>query len=309
MPNLGAPAADFQRLDGPEDGRSERLRQRVVELVAEGLPLPRGRTFELLRLLSEPVLDLRQVTTVIRRDPLLVTQVCAFANSFAPAERSASFPEMVVLLGSERLRLLVWGCALAEFARHRLPAATVRGFWQHSILTGMLAEKMARQSAPEAAERAYLAGLLHDAGRLPLLIALREQQGLGVSLPSHGHDEPSFERRFFGVDHGEVGRWIALCGNLASWMRDVLEYHHEPRLAIEDPALVSIVAAADRYSQSYSSPSLSDSRPATPHQRLAWNQLLDSRRPADLPEQHRAAQSHFLRGSLPDAAPTLFGCC
>src|SRR5581483_5243784 len=90
--------------------------------------------------------------------------------------KSQSIAEFLILLGSERLRILALGCAVAEFAGKRLPVETMRDFWQHSILTALLSARIAREARAESIERAYLAGLLHDVGKLPLLVAAHEQQ-------------------------------------------------------------------------------------------------------------------------------------
>ena len=124
----------------------------------------------------------------------------------------------------------------------------MRDFWQHSILTALLSSRIARETHPESVERAYLAGLLHDVGKLPLLVAAHEQREVAEDLLVAPHDEPERERAYFGLDHKEVGRWMALSGNLPGWMIDVLTHHHDHASATEDPTLVAIVATADRCS-------------------------------------------------------------
>jgi HD-like signal output (HDOD) protein len=166
-----------------------------------------------------------------------------------PSSSNANFSEFLILLGSERLRILALGCALAEFAGKHLPVETMRDFWQHSILTALLSERIAREAHPASTERAYLAGLLHDIGKLPLLIAAREQPDSNERLTLALHDEPEAERAYFGLDHAEIGRWMGLSGNLPGWMVSVLDHHHDHTRATEDATLVAIVANADHCSQ------------------------------------------------------------
>lgn len=282
----------------------ERRKKRVLSLVAAGLPMPQGRVFELLRTLREPVLDLAWLTKIIRAEPLIQAHLLSILHCswFEPCERPLELSEAVVLLGSERLRILALGCALAEFAGRRLPPATMRSFWRHSILTAMLSERIAREAHPELAEQAYLAGLLHDIGRLPLLIAAGEQQQRGEPIPQALDDEPAREHSYFGAHHGEVGRWVALSANCAPWMVDVLAHHHNPTHASEDPALVAIVAAADRSSQpSFEDQALGPEAEARSLPPCA--ELLGLARPSGLLEEHRAALSRFLEDSRWGAAP------
>lgn len=250
MPSLGPrtnevnPAQDFE-----SQAREER-RQRVINLLTEGLPVPQSRIFELLQLLTHPVLDLNGITEIVRTEPLLNTHLEGLLRSHSDglASKPQGLAEFLILLGSERLRILALGCALAEFAGKRLPVETMRNFWQHSILTALLSARMAREAHVDSIERAYLAGLLHDIGKLPLLVAAHEQQGGDEQRSLEWHGAPVDERAYFGLDHTEVGRWMALSGNLPAWMTDVLTHHHNHALAMEDPALVAIVATADHCS-------------------------------------------------------------
>ena len=252
MASLEPSTADFQRATPASELLArQRRKQRVMSLVAAGLPTPSGRLFELLELLGEPVLNLGGVSDTLGSQPLLNAQIRGLLNvsPFEEFRLARNFSETVVLLGSERLRILALGCALAEFAGRRLPQRAMRAFWHHSILTGLLAEKIARQAQPESVEQAYLAGLLHNIGRLPLLIVAHEQERNGAETPRQALGDLAAERCYFGVDHCEVGRWIAVSGNFARWMREVLAHHHRAWQAREDEMLVAIVASADRCAQ------------------------------------------------------------
>ena len=137
MPSLGPSTADFHRPTSSSKGIArENRKSRVMSIVADGLPIPQGRVFDLIRLLSEPVMDLGGVAEIISTEPLLNAQVLGLLNSspFEEYQQPPSVPDAVVLLGSERLRILVLGCALAEFAGRRLPFETMRDFLasQHS---------------------------------------------------------------------------------------------------------------------------------------------------------------------------------
>jgi putative nucleotidyltransferase with HDIG domain len=279
-----------------------------MSLVADGFPVPEGRLFELIRLLGDPVMDLGGVSEILRGEPRLGTQILGLLSSSPLQEyrRPMGISEAAVLLGSERLRILVLGCALADFAGRRLPAETVRGFWHHSLLTALLSQKIAAEVQPESVEHAYFAGLLHDIGRLPLLIVAHEEQTAGRKLPSRLHDEPALERDYFGVDHCEVGRWIACCGNFSPWISDILEHHHDPSQAAEDPTLTAIVAAGDRCCQTHGGPAFRrgvDLPAGTPRAATAPSvtpidgELLFRSRPANLLSEDQAIHSRFLETS------------
>jgi putative nucleotidyltransferase with HDIG domain len=311
MPRLGPRTPDTHRQVPVSDPTArEKRKNRVMSIVADGFPVPNGRVFELIRLLNNPVMDLGGVSELLQAEPSLGAQILGLLNS-SPLEeyrRPMRVSEAVVLLGSERLRILILGCALADFARRRLPAETVRGFWHHSILSALLSERIAREVQPEAVDHAYFGGLLHDIGQLPLLIVAHEQEGDGVKVPSDLHDDLTLERAHFGVDHCEVGRWIALCGNFSPWMADVIEHHHDPSRAAEDSTLTAIVAAGDRYSRKHSNAEFSGGLKQDAAKEDC-GELLFGRRPSNLLGQDRAAHSRFLESSTLYTPFPRFGSC
>ncbi|MGD0963630.1 MAG: HDOD domain-containing protein [Candidatus Acidiferrales bacterium] len=313
MPRLG-PAVDFCRQIpvGDASARQDR-KNRVMTLVADGFPVPEGRLFELIRLLGDPVTDLGGVSEILRGDPRLGTQILGLLSSSPLQEyrRAMDVSEAVVLLGSERLRMLVLGCALADFAGRRLPTEAMRAFWHHSLLTALLSQKIAAQAQPESAEQAYFGGLLHDIGRLPLLIVAHEQENEGCQLPSPLHDDPALERDYFGVDHCEVGRWIACCGSFSPWMADILEHHHDPSQALQDASLTAIIAAGDRCCQNRTGPEFRPQPDATASDAAipTAGELLFRWRPSDLLAEDRAAHSRFLEAYTQYTPFPRFGSC
>jgi HD-like signal output (HDOD) protein len=231
---------------------SEDRRTKVLSLLSEGLPTLPTYVFELNGLLSAVPVNLKRVGAVIRTDPSLSAQVIRLCNSalFNLREKVMSIEHAVIILGTERLRTLVLTCSLVEYAGSRLPPEEVQSFWQHSFVTAILAEKIARWSKYGKPEQAYLGGLLHDVGILPLLtlLAKSEESGSAPRRESWG-ETPESEKEIFGVDHCTVGRWIGVSWNFPAPIVDVFEYHHDPSQSLQDALLVGFVAAADQYCQ------------------------------------------------------------
>jgi putative nucleotidyltransferase with HDIG domain len=196
--------------------------------------------------------DLKKVGSVIRTDPSLSAQVLRLCNSalFGLRRRVISIEQAAVLLGTERLRTLVLTCSLMQFAGKRLTSTQLMSFWQHSFLCALLSERIAQQVDYFEKEQAYLGGLLHDIGQLPLWIVAIEEEEKGRPLPpSDWPDNVPVEREYFGLDHCKAGRSMAVAWNFMPSFIDVFEHHHNPERAQHDPYLVGIVAAADKFLQ------------------------------------------------------------
>ena len=221
---------------------------RVRALLADGIPTLPAYVFELSSLLSCVPVDLRRVCRVIRTDPSLAAQVIRLCNSVMLGLRGrvSHIEHAVILLGTERLRTLVLTCSLVQHIGNFLSAADLQSFWQHSLLTATLSERCAFSLRYLETEQAYLAGLLHDLGVLPLLLLAAGSRESKLAPGSIAWGESvELERQHCGVDHCIVGKCIGLTWNFAPQIIEVLECHHRPQDAKYDRTLVEIVVAAD----------------------------------------------------------------
>jgi putative nucleotidyltransferase with HDIG domain len=228
----------------------EKRKQRLLSVLSKGLPTLPNYVLDLNALLSNASVDLKKVGTVIRTDPSLSAQVLRLCNSalFGLRRRVISIEQAAVMLGTERLRTLVLACSVMQFAGKRLNGPQMAAFWQHSFLCALLSERIARQVDYFEKEQAYLAGLLHDIGQLPLWIVMTEEEVKNrPPPPPDWSDNIPVERDYFGMDHCKVGRSMAVAWNFMPSFIDVFEHHHQPDRAQHDPYLVGIVAAADRF--------------------------------------------------------------
>ena len=88
---------------------------------------------------------------------------------------------------------------------------TVHACWRHSLATALTCKRWAGPMGLEE-ERCYTAGLVHDIGQLALLHLFRGYEGAMAAALERGEPLPEAERRAFGVNHGEAGKWL-----LARW--------------------------------------------------------------------------------------------
>ena len=227
----------------------ETRRQQVAKAVCEFTSTLPDHISQLDSLLSASAVDLARVTRTISCDSDFAGLLLSLASTelFNARSCGVTIPQAVVLFGSERLRALVLACAFLKYAGRGLSHAERHQLWQHSFLTAALSERTARQVGYPESGQAYLAGLLHDIGKLPLLFVTRQGKSVGSVIPQDWQDSLSAERNCFGADHCEVGRVIAAAWNLAPCLIDAIEHHHSPSCAKHDAGLAEVVAAADRY--------------------------------------------------------------
>jgi HD-like signal output (HDOD) protein len=123
---------------------------------------------------------------------------------------------------------------------------SMESFWQHSVACGLAARLLATYRRDANPERFFVAGMLHDVGRLILYTripdlgreTLLEAKVRRVLL----HE---VEMKQLGFSHAAVGGILMQMWKLPSTLEDVVSYHHEPHNATRFPAEAAIVHVAD----------------------------------------------------------------
>lgn len=209
---------------------------RLKKLVSQMTSLPSLSTLfdEVLRLLETPDSSVSQIGEAIARDAGMSTKVLQLANSamFGTATFVSSPVQAAILLGVDTMRLLVLTVKIFERTEteivRRLCAEDV---WQHCLTVARLAKRLALAEAASelAAERAFLAGLLHDTGKLVFASNMLEQYGsvlrLGGGVPSV---TARLEKKMIGATHGEVGGYLMGLWGFSDDIIEAIAYHQVP---------------------------------------------------------------------------------
>ncbi|WP_229411203.1 HDOD domain-containing protein [Massilia sp. WF1] len=108
----------------------------------------------------------------------------------------------------------------------------------------VLARELARHVNYSQPEEAYLAGLLHNVGRLALLATAPKEYGFNFTARDD-EDLCAVEQRTLQITHAEAGAWLIERWQLDSFLADSVLYHHEPGERLEGAhPLIRIVRAA-----------------------------------------------------------------
>lgn len=187
--------------------------------------------------LDDPNGSLEMVASLIESDLSMSARLLRAANSalYGLSTQVDTVLRALTIIGTAEAHQLILSTALiTRFRDLPLGSVSMRAFWEHSIACAVAARLIARIGGRASPEHAYLAGLLHDIGRLPLFIlephimsavlqAHRERQG-------HLHD---IERQFFGASHGEIGAALLRQWQIPERFCLVAANHHSP--ALEQP--------------------------------------------------------------------------
>jgi HD-like signal output (HDOD) protein len=200
------------------------------DIVLAAIPAFPPVVLRVLDLLSGPETEVAPLVDQIASDPTLAAQLLRLANSpiFGLPSQIETVQHGITTLGFERVRCLVTAVATSNYMRAALRTEALERCWRHTLATAILSRELAR-AAGMATDRAYSLGLLHDIGRLGLLVAFpKEYAGILKAVDRDAISLLDQEKKRFGLDHCETGRLLLEQWNLPSDFCLVVGRHHDP---------------------------------------------------------------------------------
>ncbi len=226
----------------------EALRSRLESL--EKIPSVPTILLPLTRNLDQPVsvIDVRKIVELISYDEAIAAQCLRMANSplFGRWQSIDSLHAAVMALGIARVRDIATSCCLLALLPQQVGSIDPRAFWEHSLAVAMVSRRLARRIEFKNAEKAYLAGLLHDIGIIANLLTFPDEfrntakAALSQRIPLH-----EAEPEFFSFTHSVSGSFLADQWHLSPDLNEVVRRHHDPENAFLYRSLAALVNIAD----------------------------------------------------------------
>lgn len=198
-------------------------------------------TTKLLQLCSAPddEIDVPRLTELIQSDASLSSELLRRANSalFGARCQVSSVDRAVTMIGLDSVKSLALTIGVGSYLQASMKLAVLRRCWRHSLGTALLAQELS-ESFGVRPDQAYTAGLLHDVGRLGLLVKYPQSYADLLSVVvENGYSLLQSERDLFDVDHCEAGAWLAREWDYPRELVDVFGHHHEDQPADAAPLL------------------------------------------------------------------------
>ncbi len=231
------------------DDREARLRK--IRNFVKRMPSLSTTVSKVLEICSRPDTAPNDLNKVISLDPVLTGQVLKLINSayYSLMNKVTSLTRAIIMLGLNTVKNLALSTAIIRSVGQtkKSKVLPIKKFWAHSIGVGVTAKLFAAALDVPMGEREeyFVAGLLHDLGKIPfgdeyteVLMLTRQRQQPLVTV----------EQEVMEVDHQEVGRLIAEKWKLNEAITEAICYHHSPELANPgNRQLVAAIALADCY--------------------------------------------------------------
>jgi len=189
-------------------------------------------------LVDDPRSSMEDIARVIETDAGLAARLLRIVNSpfYGLPSRVDTIRHAVALVGTRELRDLALATVVVRIFEGIPPELMdMERFWEHSLLTGLVARALCRHRGDHGVESRFVAGLLHDVGKL--LMCRRVPELARHALARATYEQlplPEAEQEALGFDHAEVGGLLLAAWRLPEPLVVAARWHHAPELA---PAL------------------------------------------------------------------------
>jgi HD-like signal output (HDOD) protein len=198
-----------------------------------------------LQLTSNEDVSMRGLGDLISSDPSFSSEVLTIANSalFAPRTPVTSILQAIAVLGFNNLKGVCLTVGVRGYLGKSLNRLSSRAIWRHGLACALIAEQLA-QGDSRNRNTAYTGGVLHDIGRLAMVVIRPE--AYDALLMTHSGSSSSIlprERDLFGFDHCDAGRHLIADWKLPAHFEAIVSDHHSPRQKHDSwnlPALINV---------------------------------------------------------------------
>lgn len=206
---------------------------------------------QITSLLQNPKTSAEEIGQAITADQALAAKVLKLVNSafYGFPGRISTITHAIVILGFSTIKSVVLTTSILDAFRKKSDLICdfdIEQFWMHSIACGAAAQSIARFTGNNNKEECFIAGLIHDLGKIILyhylpdlfLKAYTQANKNGILFYES-------ELEMFDLTHQELGGTLAENWNLPLILQDAIKYHHKPHMSAHCYHTTSIVHCAD----------------------------------------------------------------
>lgn len=229
-----------------------RIDVKEILKAAPQLPTLPAVGMQIVKVANDPKSAAEDLSRILMADQSLSAKILKLSNSsyYGVRTKIASVKQAVVVLGFATVRSLSLSTAVMEkFKAADAKSEEIRkDFWKHSLGVAMTTRLIARhrKKNPTDQEEYYMAGLLHDIGKVVLDQHFNENfLAIHRYVKDSGGSFYGAEKKLHDVAHDQIGGFLAKQWQMPERIIAAIRYHHVPAEAKEHNDVVDAVHFAD----------------------------------------------------------------
>ena len=208
------------------------LKSKILRSLVELPPMP-NIILKAREIMEDPASSLKELAAVIEHDQAIVARVLALANSayYGLSGMVSSIQHASILLGQKTLGELITIAATSRLLSKRLRGYRLHpgDLWRHSLAVAIGSKIIADKVNGDWVEDAFIAGLLHDAGKIILDPYVEEhKETFETRMKNLSGKFIEAEKEILGFDHAEVMSRATRFWRYPETQSLAIRYHHDP---------------------------------------------------------------------------------
>jgi putative nucleotidyltransferase with HDIG domain len=199
-------------------------------------------------MVKNPAVNAADVSKMIEEDQALTATILRLVNSafYGFPNQIKNINHAIVILGFNKVRSVVLSATIVRNLRANDPPFDVAQLWEHSMTCAVASEVIGRVLRAKSADDAFVAGLLHDIGKVILANFFpAEFTRVLKTIKDERCLIKQAEEKTLGVHHGLYGKWLAEHWGFPEPLAEAVQFHHAPGSCRKHRELASIVHLGD----------------------------------------------------------------
>ncbi|MEE9442574.1 MAG: HDOD domain-containing protein [candidate division Zixibacteria bacterium] len=208
---------------------SSRALDKIISSIGE-LPAIPIILSSLMGLTADVNVNIEKITQALMSDQSLTARVLKLSNSsfYGRSKEIQSLKEAVILLGFKTLRSLVVAASTHGFYT-RTGGENHNKLWEHTLATAIASRLIAKAVNHPHIEEVFIAGLLHDIGKLVLLQKKQKEYNVVIEIVEKSNGKfMEIEDEIFGFNHTDAGLLILHKWSFPTALINAVFEHHDP---------------------------------------------------------------------------------
>lgn len=215
-------------------------------------PLP-AQVNKVVEMSQDPETDDNDYAKVLSSDQVLASRVLKVANSafYGNKEKVTTVIQAIGVIGYAGIRNLAMSMGLIGMKFGGKMDQDIRTeFWRHTVGVATCSRNLAKLFKGVNADEAFVAGVLHDIGKLVFLeFEYEKYMEVWQKVAVTGSPLHEVEQEVFGIDHTSIGLKLCQKWKIPAPLDRAVGYHQNPidrqKLAGRDTVKTAVTRAAD----------------------------------------------------------------
>lgn len=232
---------------------SRERRAARLENSIENIPSLNNILTQILQLCNDPNTTNKDFEKCISSDQGLTVRLLKMINSsyFGLPNKINTISHAVGMLGTGSLKSIVTAATTNKLLYRNLKyyGYAKGGLWVHSLMCAGIARHLGNKTfklGRDTAEELFVAGLLHDVGKIAISPVLSDTVEEFLSHADENRESSlcEVEKEIFGLDHAEVGEKLMKKWNLSNLLMNGVRHHHSQTESDEEATFVRVLQLA-----------------------------------------------------------------